>query len=147
MARGVGGTQKRGPKGPSKWTDEVVERIADELVAWFKSSPANWYLMQFAIEYDYLACYFDDWAHRNEKFNVALKKAKQIQEARLVQLALARKVDTTMAIFALKNVAGWRDKQEHEHTGNSTNIIIIRQSGEKVGSGNQSQAVSRVLPV
>ena len=42
---------------------------------------------------------------------------KQHQENMIVKGAFGKKIDSTMAIFALKNIAGWRDKQEFEHTG------------------------------
>ncbi len=117
--------KKRGPKGPSKWTDEKIEKAADDLLEWYEANPSHWFLTQFAVEYKYLKDSFDGWAEKNEKFRLALKMAKQIQELRIVQLGLASKVNPVMAIFTLKNVAGWRDRKDLEYVGDTHNHLTI----------------------
>jgi hypothetical protein len=104
---------KRGPKGPSRFTENFINALALKLTDWIKV-PSNWYLTDFAIENDIWEQRFVEFAQSNDKFSEALKKAKQIQTSRLVKLGLARKVDTGMAIFTLKNISGWRDRQENE---------------------------------
>lgn len=66
-----------------------------------------------------------DWAtSRNEdeslkypNFSYAYKKAKEYQEAILVEGAMANAFHANFAIFTAKNVLGWRDKIEQEITG------------------------------
>lgn len=66
-----------------------------------------------------------DWAtSRNEDeslkypdFSYAYKKAKEYQEAILVEGAMANAFHANFAIFTAKNVLGWRDKHETEITG------------------------------
>lgn len=100
----------------SKYNEDFINDLALKLIEWIKL-PSNWYLTDFAIENDIWEQRFSEFAGRNEFFADTLKKAKQIQVSRLVKLGLAKKVDTGMAIFTLKNIAGWRDKQEHEYFG------------------------------
>ena len=112
MARGVGGTQKRGPKGPSKYTDEFIDKEAIALIEYVDTCK----LIPFEFEFAPLRGYYSDllskWAAKNDNFYLALKRLKDIQKQRLVLLGLAGKIDKTMAIFTLKNVAGWRDKKD-----------------------------------
>ena len=127
--------KKRGPKGPSKYTSEFIEDLRLKLEEWIKD-PSHWWITQFAIDQDMWEKHIYDFANENdihfsEKFRESLKKAEQIQKSRLVQLALAKKIDIAMAIFALKNVAGWRDRSELQHSGKvegGNNIIIVYPS-------------------
>ena len=58
-----------------------------------------------------------DGTHRNPSFSYAYKKAKDLQQANLVEGTLAGAYNSTFAIFTAKNVLGWRDKVEQEITG------------------------------
>ena len=54
---------------------------------------------------------------KHPDFSFAYKKAKEFQEANLVEGTLAGAYNSTFAIFTAKNVLGWRDKTEQEITG------------------------------
>ena len=86
-----------------------------------------------------------DWAtSRNEdeslrypNFSYAYKKAKEYQEAILVEGALANAYHANFAIFTAKNVLGWRDKVEQEITGadgaplvTGINVTFVKPNGE-----------------
>lgn len=101
---------------PVKYTPEVIEDIAEKLLLWAED-PKSFWLGEFCIKHGLWRQRLDEFANKSPEFSDALKRVKEIQETRLVLLAMARKIDTTMAIFALKNVAGWRDKRETEHSG------------------------------
>jgi hypothetical protein len=58
-----------------------------------------------------------EWCDKYPEFSDAYKKAKALQEANLVEGTLAGAYQSTFAIFTAKNVIGWRDKTETEHTG------------------------------
>ena len=113
--------KKRGR--PTKYTPEFLKNLGDKLILWIKE-PTHWWLMDFAIENNLWDSQLDELAHKNEYFSESLKKAKTIQKSRIVQLAMARKIDNAMAIFTLKNIAGWRDKQPEEYDKTQTVIII-----------------------
>ena len=54
---------------------------------------------------------------KHPDFLSAYKKAKDLQEANLVEGTIAGAYNSTFAIFTAKNVLGWRDKVEQEITG------------------------------
>lgn|SRR3990167_2333001 len=108
--------QGEGGGAPIKYTDNFIEDIRVKLETWIQD-PLNWFITDFAISQDLWEQRIYDFANRSELFLETLKKAQQVQLSRLVNMGLARKVDTGMAIFTLKNVAGWRDKKEFEHSG------------------------------
>lgn len=117
---------KRGPKGPSKYTVEYVNRLADELLEYAETNPLPFF-NKFALDRRIPPQSFsDDKAFfNNPKFSESLKIAKGWLEYKIVVAGLAKKVDNAMAIFALKNVAGWRDKQPDEENKNNNIIINI----------------------
>lgn len=69
-----------------------------------------------------------EFAETDENFAEAFLLAKQAQENWLVLGAIKKKIDTTMAIFALKNVAGWRDKTEVNQPNGDVRITNIVNS-------------------
>ena len=113
-ARSKTKTTKPGPKGPSRWTKAHLDQLADELETWMKR-PSNYWLGDFAI--NVAGCsrtYLADLAReqRSRRFSDTYKKAKAMQEAKIVKGGLTGKLNPTMAIFTLKNVAGWRDSKD-----------------------------------
>ena len=120
---------------PTKYTPEYLKALGDKLIKWIKE-PSHWWLMDFVIENDMWASQLTELAEKDEYFSKALKKAHTIQTSRIVQLAMAHKIDTTMAIFTLKNVAGWRDKtdpstiiENHHHF---TSVQLTDKSEEEL---------------
>jgi hypothetical protein len=61
-----------------------------------------------------------------------LKKCTAKKEAALERKSLAGEVNTTQAIFSLKQL-GWRDKQQHELTGADGGPIVVKLPEELGG--------------
>src|SRR5690349_11818379 len=53
-----------------------------------------------------------EWAKKHSEFSVALKEVKDLQEKLLVVNGLNGVYNSTFAIFAAKNMIGWRDRNE-----------------------------------
>lgn len=123
MAQGVGGTKKRGPKGPSKYTEDVLNKWADELIE-FMSSPENFWFKDFAILKGVHSSELRNLSENHEKLSKALKKAHEIQESKIAKMAMNGTFNASMSIFALKNVAGWRDTQDITHKGDENSPIV-----------------------
>ncbi len=102
---------KRGRGRPTKYTPEVLDKMAADLIRWFKK-PGSLWLKDFALARGFHWSQFTDLAERSPEFSKALKVAKDMQESKLFRMGLSKKHSTSMAIFALKNVSGWRDKSE-----------------------------------
>ena len=54
---------------------------------------------------------------KHPEFSYAYKRAKEYQEAILVEGTMAGAFQANFSIFTAKNVLGWRDKTEQEITG------------------------------
>lgn len=59
----------------------------------------------------------DEWCKVYPEFSDAYKAAKLRQEEILVANGLQGNYEQTFTIFTMKNVCGWRDKHDVEHTG------------------------------
>lgn len=126
-------TTNSAPKGKTKkkvslrlkWTDDIIEKLADELVAWIQVD-SNFWLGFFAFENGFHRNRFSDFAKKNEKFAVALEIAKQGQENKILMAGLKKELDSKLVYSALKNTAGWRDynfKDEGEDRAIQTIIV------------------------
>lgn len=104
---------------PPIFTPAVIEALGEEMLVWFRD-PKNVWLKDFAILRGFAWESFSRWAEKNEHFAQSLKKAKDMQEAKLFKLGLSRKVNPAMVIFALKNVAGWRDVFRYDVDGQTS---------------------------
>lgn len=98
------------PFGTFKYTDDFINELSIKLDKWIQE-PDKFWLGSFAAEQGFARHRLNEFASRNELFAQTYEKAKQIQENKLFMLGLSGKGNVTMAIFALKNVAGWRDQQ------------------------------------
>lgn len=65
-----------------------------------------------------------DESLKHPDFSYAYKKAKEYQEAILVEGALAGAFQANFSIFTAKNVLGWRDKVEQEITGENGSPLL-----------------------
>jgi hypothetical protein len=93
------------------WTDATIERLADDMLEWFQKKENIW-LKDFSVERMVHFQRFDEWADRNGYFGFVFSFCKAMQESKLVRLGLSKNFNASMPIFALKNVAGWRDVRE-----------------------------------
>lgn len=59
----------------------------------------------------------NQWEKSHPEFSDAVKRAKAHQERILVSNGLSDRYNSTMTIFALKNLADWKDRQQTEHSG------------------------------
>ena len=67
--------------------------------------------------YEWSTAKNDDETLKYPEFSYAYKRAKDFQEAILVEGAMAGAFTPSFSIFTAKNVLGWKDKTEQEITG------------------------------
>jgi len=67
---------------------------------------------------------FDNWKAKYPRFMGAYKRAKDLQKYILVTNGISGRYPPGFACFAAKNMIGWRDKQEFEHSGNITVNVV-----------------------
>jgi hypothetical protein len=119
--------RKWGNQFSKKYTDEEIEKLADEMHEWFIKAKENGkgqvWLKDFAAAKMMSAQRISEFAKHNKYFSYILEICKDIQEAIIFKIGLTTK--SNMPIFALKNVAGWKDKTEVEHSGG---VKVIRDT-------------------
>lgn len=106
-------------------THDDLEKLADELVDWF-CRPGSIWLRDFATAKGTYWQVVLELADRCDKLALAIKICHDMQVSKLVKLGLSKEVNAAVPIFALKNVAGWRDKFEINHEGG----IEIKTDGD-----------------
>lgn len=143
MPKGKG----NGAGRPKIYDEKFILALIPKLESWCKDEK-NFWLGDFAIQIGLWRQRLDEFAELSPKFSDTLKRAKAIQEYRLIKLGLDKNVNGVMAIFALKNVAGWRDQQS-DQVPMYFNITIgtngkTRELGESVTIGRNGNGVSAV---
>lgn len=100
-----------GTFGPNKYTPEFIKNEAEELLKYGEEAdiPLEY---RFAANRGYFVQRMLEWAEKDELFYNALQRFKSLQVAKFVEGTMQKKFDTGMSIFALKNIAGWRDRSE-----------------------------------
>ena len=134
---------KQGPKGPSKWTEDRVAELGAQLDQW-RMSPTNFLLVKFCDENDIYPALLSRLADKHDNFYQALKRAKAHQEAVVAEAMLAGEMPAAGAIFALKNLAGWRDEHKHEVQGNIT-IELVKFTSKDI-EPDETQNPSQIPP-
>jgi len=109
---------------PKKYTTEVVEKFADDLLEWYKIEKNIWF-KDFCLENGLHPDYLRDWSSSNEKFRNAYDLAYLIQESKIFNGSLLNKLNTTMSKMALCNWHGWSDKTETKISGDPINPVIL----------------------
>lgn len=98
------------------WTNDEIEKLADEMFDWFKAKigkginkkPKNIWFKDFATEKMVGKQRLNEFTKKNEYFAFLYELCQTVQESYLFHIGV-NMTKPTMAVFALKNVAGWRD--------------------------------------
>jgi hypothetical protein len=127
---------------PVKFTPEVIDGFADELIAWLKN-PMNIWFKDFCLDKDINPDLMSDWASVSEKFSGAYRLAKQRQESRLVNGGLNELYNGSIVKFVLANAHGWTDKQETKVSGDAANPLAfilnsVSNTSKDLVNGNDS---------
>lgn len=101
---------------PKKYTPDFLDSLADDLILYVKTAKIP-FLKEFCFNHNFGSQRISEFAKDSQKFSEALNRFKDLFEAKIVQGSLAGELNGYMAMNTLKNCSGWRDKQEHEHSG------------------------------
>jgi hypothetical protein len=110
--------KKKNPGGrPVIWTEEKVLQLGEELIEWLKASDDNVWFERFLYEIkDLYPQFISEMKDKYPKFSELIKRAKKIQESKIVDGTFKHNINPTMAIFVLKNHYQYTDKQHTEIT-------------------------------
>lgn len=110
---------------PRTFTDEQVAEIREKLVQYIATTEIP-IVAEFAYQNDINRQILYDYP----EFSTLTKKLIAKKEAQLERKGLMNEVNSTMAIFSLKQL-GWTDKQEMKIEGGDT-PVEIKQTIDKV---------------
>ena len=94
--------KKNSRKRGSRYSQEDIERFADELILW-QRDPTHIWFKDFCLEKDFHRNSLGKWARKNEKFKEVYEKAKAKQNSNLVMKILEKK------FTKLKNLKGIKE--------------------------------------
>lgn len=108
-----------------QWTDDELTDLADDLYEYFKTD-CNYYMGDFFNDEKRLISRQDisNFRKRHEYFDAMYRKCKEIQERKIWKLSIQSDKPTAW-IFALKNVAGWRDNPETTDNDDNQQAEIV----------------------
>ena len=114
-------TNKKVVGRPPNFTQKQIDELIKKYEIYI-----NTHDIPIIAEFCYQNNITKDDIHNNIEFHTLNKKALAKKESALESKSLKKEVDTTMAIFSLKQI-GWRDKQEIEHSGDiKVEIEVIK---------------------
>ena len=134
-----------------RYTRDECKRLASSLSSWFEILPeypeelkkikANRiFLLEWCISENIPKESIPHIEKKSPLFSIALKKAKQIQELRLIELGLSIK-NSVFCIFALKNLAGWRDDPDAAKGSNVNKLTLELHLPSKFPLGDAAKAM------
>lgn len=114
---------------PAIYTDEWIENEAKLLIQWF-DVPRNIWLKGFALTRGYDPARLDEFADKSSVFSQALKKAKELQQFKLIDKGLFNETNANLTKFVLQNCHGWAEKQQLSGDVNSpVSFLMTKQDG------------------
>ena len=115
---------------PKVYTAKFLKKEAQELMMYIDKTLIP-FKNEFCLERNYSPQRISEFAKINTLFSEALKRLEAKQELNIVKGALSNKLNASFAIFTLKNVAGWRDVQEHK---GSVSIKVTDERKKEIAS-------------
>ena len=121
-----------------KWTEQEALKILNELLDWLKektkkSESNNLFVQDFlVIEKDLSPTLFNYLSDKHSSVSRLYKKAKKIQEMKLVKLGLSNKFSATITKFVLTNHHNYRDKIDQKVIDAAPVVQIVDVRGENV---------------
>lgn len=108
---------KTGNKAAEKWTIDEALKLGNDLINWLKEKDDEgndkghiFYEEFLCIENDYYVELISYLCEKFVPFSNLIKKAKKIQELKLIKFGVADRLQATMTIFVLKNHHDYKDK-------------------------------------
>jgi len=114
------------------WTPARISELGDVMIDWFEANHTKVSLGAFCWQHKIPPSYLGKFSKKNPYFDYCIQVIKALLESRLLEMGLAGEIDRVMAIFSLKNIAGWTDKREVSSTLEVTSKVIELQLPKKV---------------
>ena len=112
-------TIKKGEKLAEKWTEDKAIKLGNDLINWLtkknkdNEENSNIFFEEYlVIERGYYEEVTSYLCKKFKPFLNLIKKAKKIQELKLIKFGIADRLQPAMTIFVLKNHHDYKDKKE-----------------------------------
>jgi len=116
------------PHGNKKYTKEVIEAIADEMVDYFKQNKDAATLSKFiVVEKGITLKQMDRFVQENEYFKKAKNKVKEILKNRLIEGGLTNSYNSQFTKFILSVNHGMKEVQ---HVEQKTELTVNKPLSE-----------------
>lgn len=119
-----------GNDNAKKWDFETAKTLFENIIEWMKSDDNNFleidYLAQNKHGKNTLKYLIKEYDNSDEELATLHEVIKTIQEARIQKLGFAEKINTTMAIFILKNNHGYKDRFEGKIDGDFKGEVNVK---------------------
>ena len=127
---------KKGNKTAEKWDKIKTLKALNQILYDVEKDK----IVYLGIALAKIDLYADVWAYWLDKFENdtdvfrAIKRVESKIESNLLQQALGNKINSSVAIFVLKNKYKWSDRQEIDHTSKGESIVW--EENKNYGKGN-----------
>lgn len=115
---------------PREWKDEDIEIERVRLLEWLEDED-NYFLTGFLVERGMTLENLARFERYSESFRETMKIAREVQEQRLVNLAVSRRGDGNFIKFVLQNKAGWKEKSEVTGDGANPLSMILENIAQR----------------
>lgn len=126
-----------GNQNAAKWTEEKALNIAHDLINWMNEvdesgeDKGNIFFKEFLMKNDLYQDLIDYLCDKYMSFSELIKKAKEIQEYKIVKYGITDRLQPAMTIFTLKNLHNWKDKRDVTSGGDKiTGFKITIEDGD-----------------
>jgi hypothetical protein len=122
----------KGNKYNEKYDYKTAKAFFEDSLKKVKSDKQICYIGSLATKMNTYRQLYDYLLDRFKDLDTIKKEIDGILESRVAEKAMNNEVNSTFAIFMMKNNHGWKDKQESEHTGEIkiTRKIIDSRNGK-----------------
>jgi len=110
---------------PKIYTDEFIDKKADELLKWFKEDEMHIFFDDFCLYQDLDPELMSIWANQHDRFSQVLKTAKKWQESRLRNGVLTKGYNNGMATLVLTNHHGYLSSKTESKVTQKTTIEAV----------------------
>ena len=125
------------PRKSKDFKKKEVQKIAEDMIDWMQS-PLNYVFKDFLSQTGLSKSNINSFKNKYDFFAEAYALCKNMQEFKIAQDALRNKIQTTFAIFMLKNAHGWQNVEEtkNKHTITINDLLKdMKKTKEKIEKG------------
>jgi hypothetical protein len=115
-----------GNKNAEKWTEKEAIKFGNELIEWLSKENTNIFYRRFCHQRN---LYHTAIAYLCDKFNSfsnIIKKAKEMQEYKINDLAIRGKLNTAYSCFFMKNKHSYKDRTDITTNDESLTSVTLK---------------------